>query len=267
MWFALALLLQPAFADEPLTEAQRDEQARTLFQEGRDNFNDGRFEEAVLNWEKAYALSERPLILFNLAEAYERVGEFDAALNALEAYRPHAEKSEEAQVDARIDSLRTRASIETKEKQAAEAEKKAKEAQLEAERLRAEELARKAQELEQQVGQKKPSIVGPVVVLGVGVAGLGVASVTGLGASSARRQLDDPAICAESGLCKAEAQDLVKRQSTQALITDVALIGGVAATAVGTVWLIRQLGAKKKAKTAWATPTPQGIQVGVAGAF
>lgn len=258
MWWLL-LALGTAQADE------NDDKAREMFTAGREMFNDGRFEEAIESWEGAWALSERPLIQFNLAEAYERVGRFEDALASLELYQPHAEASEKDQIVTRIGALRTRVEIEQSKESAAEAERLAREAQLEAERL-------KAQELQKQVaaqGKKGNSPIAPLVVTGLGVAMVGTGIAIGTTASSARRKLEDPELCTEALICKGDAESIAASQRSSALIADVTTIAGVAVTAAGTVWLLRQLKKPKPGTTVsfWAQPTTDGTTLGVAGAF
>lgn len=231
LWMILAAWANP-----------NDDRAKTLFQVGRESFAEGRFEEAINNWEDAYELSPRPLIQFNLAEAYERVGRFKDALVALQTYKPSAELDEIDRIDARIASLETRVSLQEREAAAAEAERLAREAQLEAERRKADELERRVAEAE----SKPPSLVPPLVVTGTGVAMIGVGVGTGLAALGTRGQISD--LCTADNLCKDDASPLVAKQRSQALVSDITTFGGIAVTGLGTAWLIRQLGKRGRKK-------------------
>jgi tetratricopeptide (TPR) repeat protein len=255
-WLALAM---PAFA------ADDDARARELFTTGRELYETGRYEEAITVWSESYDLSNKPLLLLNLANAYERAGQFENALEALTGYEPDAAPDEADEIAARITSLRTRAEVERKEREALEAEKRAREAELEAERRRAEELERRMAE------KGSPPPILPIAVTGVGVGLLATGTVSGLRASSARSTLKDPAVCGPSGLCTSEGEAAAKAQRNAALLADVTLATGLVATAVGGVLFVRHVGrARKKGgdgAALWASPTAGGAHLGVSGAF
>ncbi len=263
-WLGLLALAAPAWAAE-----DDDTRARELFATGRDLYDDGRYEEAITVWTEAYDLSDKPLLLLNLGNAYERAGQFQPALDALEGYLPHAEAVEVDELEARIGSLRTRAEVERKEREALEAEKRAKEAELEAERRRAEDLERQMAE----ASQKRPAPILPAVVTGAGVGLLATGTVSGIRAASARSTLNDPAVCGPSGICTSEAADAAKTQRSAALLADVTLATGVLATAAGGVLFVRHFtknrsSGEEGAKAAlWASPEVGGARVGVSGAF
>jgi tetratricopeptide (TPR) repeat protein len=107
--FLLASLL--TFAAVPGL-AQRasatDERARELYLLGDDLYSQGRYEEALAAFEEAYRLSERPLLLFNIANAQERSGQWQGAIESLERYLPHADEAERSRIESRIESLRRR---------------------------------------------------------------------------------------------------------------------------------------------------------------
>ena len=86
------LVASPAFAQPGAT----DERARELYLLGDDLYSQGRYEEALAAFEEAYRLSERPLLLFNIANAQERSGQWQGAIESLEGYLPHADEAERA---------------------------------------------------------------------------------------------------------------------------------------------------------------------------
>jgi tetratricopeptide (TPR) repeat protein len=63
-----------------------DEEARGLHLAGTAAFEGGRFEEALAHYERAYELSGRPELLFNVGVAAERLRRDERALEAFEAY-------------------------------------------------------------------------------------------------------------------------------------------------------------------------------------
>lgn len=61
-------------------------EARERFLRGEEAYARGDFETAIAEWEGAYARDPRPRLLYNLAQAYERVGRLQDAARALEGY-------------------------------------------------------------------------------------------------------------------------------------------------------------------------------------
>lgn len=89
-------------------DASLDQQARDLFNAGQTAFEAGRFEHARDYFRQAHQLSQRPQLLYNVAQAEDRLQNEDAALDAFEAYLealPDADNR--GAVRARIDALRT----------------------------------------------------------------------------------------------------------------------------------------------------------------
>ena len=69
MGLILSILLNISVAN-----AQEDEQvAKQLYLNGKMLFEEQRYEEAVIAWTKAYELSEKPVVLYNIAIAYEKL--------------------------------------------------------------------------------------------------------------------------------------------------------------------------------------------------
>ncbi len=99
-----ALAASPALAQE-ITAREHFARGTTAFQQG-DN------DAAITEWNAAYAEDPRPLIQYNLSQAFERAGRLPEAITALDTYLQHAEANDPNQPDARarIVSLRERIS-------------------------------------------------------------------------------------------------------------------------------------------------------------
>lgn len=81
--------------------------AREAFEAGREAYDRGRFQEALSHYERAYALSRLPKLLFNIGRAAESEGDMGLAIDAYEQYLqkvPNADNREF--VEARLDRLR-----------------------------------------------------------------------------------------------------------------------------------------------------------------
>ncbi len=82
-----------------------DEEARNLFEAGRSAFIDGRFEAALGHFQGAYELSERPVLLFNIASCLDRLRRDAEAVDYFERYLeaiPDAENRTEVEGRLRI---------------------------------------------------------------------------------------------------------------------------------------------------------------------
>jgi len=96
-----ALALALAALDPPLALgrdawAQTDpsvQRAREIFKKSEQSYRDGRFQEAVDLLTEAYRLDPKPVLLYNMARAYEGLGDNPRALDAYRRYlqsEPHA---------------------------------------------------------------------------------------------------------------------------------------------------------------------------------
>lgn len=111
LWLWLgAVAVAPALASAQETTADVDQGARSAFEKGRDAYDRGRFDEALSHFERAYELSPRPLLLFNIGRAAEADLQTEKAIRSYEAYlaaMPSAENREF--VETRLQKLRAQA--------------------------------------------------------------------------------------------------------------------------------------------------------------
>lgn len=105
----VALPSSMALAQSEDVSEENEERARLLFQAGDEHYANGRYEDALAAFEESYALSGHPLLLFNMANAQERMGLYDGAISSLERYLPDAEEGETSRIETRLESLRARA--------------------------------------------------------------------------------------------------------------------------------------------------------------
>ncbi len=98
---ALVLPVGTARGDDSATE-----EARQHFQRGRQLFDVGRWDDAAGEFEKAYALRNDPVFLYNMAQSYRRKGDAKRALDLYKNYLIKAPKSpQRAEVEERIEAL------------------------------------------------------------------------------------------------------------------------------------------------------------------
>ena len=101
--FVVATLCCPAAARAQAPDPGRDAEARLHFATGRDAFSRGDFATAVTEFERAYALSRRAQLLYNIGTTYERLHRWEEARSALQRYLDAvADAPDRAEVEGRI---------------------------------------------------------------------------------------------------------------------------------------------------------------------
>lgn len=100
----------PVEAQQP-TDSSEDEsqqRARQLFQNGAELYEEGWYEEAVLAFQEGYELSGAAPFLYNIANCYERLGNFDETLAYLLRYRAFVSGDEREVLNRRIRNIERR---------------------------------------------------------------------------------------------------------------------------------------------------------------
>src|SRR5438105_2670 len=136
-WASLVLVVSFApcawtsHADAQTKPERADQRARELFVKGDAAYAEARYEDALAAFQDAYELSGRPQLLFNIANALERLGRLPEAVDALEKYLASGKVKDQAVVQARLTNLKKRVDEQKKEeerKQRDEEERKRREA-------------------------------------------------------------------------------------------------------------------------------------------
>lgn len=130
----LCLLTAPGWAH---AQDGGDEEARALYAAGEVAYDEGRFEDALTQFQRAYELSGRPELLYNVGLAATNAGDERTALAALERYIAEIpDAPNRGIVEGRIANLRREIDEEDANERAAE-EERARQADDEAARARA----------------------------------------------------------------------------------------------------------------------------------
>ena len=88
------------------------ERAAELFEASAEAYRTGGFAEAARLLEEAYALHPLPVILYNLARAYESDGEYARAIQAYERYlADDPDASDRGAIERRIETLRAQVAL------------------------------------------------------------------------------------------------------------------------------------------------------------
>jgi tetratricopeptide (TPR) repeat protein len=251
---ALVLHASSAVADAP-TEGM-DREARSLFSAASSAYGEGRYESALEYFERAYALSGRPALLFNMAATADRLRRDEDALGWYRGYLEALPDSPNAtEVKARIAVLER--TIEARHAKAA--------ADAEAETVPEAPPAPEPREVDVS-GAPAPvpsrgKLVAGVASSGAGALLLVVGAATGGRALTLDRSLSercDPT-CAAS-----DEADLTRRDRLAAASTATLVTGAVAAAAGVTLLVLHLTGATKDREAAVAVAPLLGP--GVAGA-
>lgn len=200
----LALLLGTPNAHASSTD---DERARELYENGAILYEEGRYEDAVAAWQEAYRISQRPQLLFNIANAEERLGRYSEALDHLNRYRAFAAADERDTLDRRIANLERR--------------------------LAEQPVTPTPTPVSPEPKRHVPVV--PVVLFSLGGASAITGGVFAGLANNARGEAADLCIESDSNVwCPSAAETPIKHDSTDSLLADVSfgvaavsLIGGV----------------------------------------
>lgn len=214
-----ALLGSPvALAQSAPTEAQLA-QAKDLFMSGRTLYEEGRYEEAIQDWQESHRLSGEPVLLYNIANAYERLGDYDNAIRTLEQYKLAADPGERAAIERRVESLTIRRD------------------QLAAQQAPPETTTPPPSDPGTNVGTVEPSRppIAPIALMGVGVAGLGAGAAFGLSARGARAEASS--LCLD-GYCPDTAAEAISQDRRMSALADVGFVVGGVSLATGATLLL-----------------------------
>lgn len=228
---------QEAPATQPAPDPARDAEARSLFQRGDLAYTEGRYEAALALFEEAYALSQRPALLYNLANALEHLGRTQEAIDRLRAFLDHTAAEQRPVVERRIEALEARLARRERE---------------ETERERAER-----ERIEAELGaHRDPPVVlegrTPWAAIGLYTAGALLAG-GGLILGAVAQSTNDTALreCTTDRVCPSSVSADLDLGKTLALSADVTFGVAAALGIVGTVFLVIDLS---------AAPTPRVIE-------
>jgi hypothetical protein len=107
--FALLALIAAGGSAAAQTPAppEREAAARRAFEAGREAYDRGRFAEALGSFDRAYALSANPILLYNIGRAAEAELRTERAIGAYQAYLAALPKADNREfVEARLTKLR-----------------------------------------------------------------------------------------------------------------------------------------------------------------
>lgn len=222
--------IQPAAARslDPMDESE----ARSHFDAGYAYFQEARYDDALREFERAYDLSPRPALLFNMSQCYERLGRLDEAIRYLEQFiNTTPPPTDRAFQERRLSNLRARqesGTTDTTEPVELIAPDSARDVvSPSAESLQRSEPRHEEPEIEASSGRGLA-----YAFLGIGAVGLITMGVSGGLALSEKSRLQTD--CGSAGCPESETTSL----RTRALVADIGLGVGVAGAVVGLILLL-----------------------------
>ncbi len=240
-----------AAASEPDEQAANLKRAEELYRNGERLYTEGSYEAAILAFQESYELSREPQLLYNIGNAYERLGDFANSRRYLDQYRAFAPEKERDVLARRIQALDQR-----------QLEKERREREAAAAATKPEEPAKPAAPVGQPVEPKpieptpppaKPDRVfgpGAIALTAVTAVGLGVGIGFGVKALSTKRAaLDSCMMAGDRLLCSDTSSALIDSRRTQALVADIGFaVAGAAAIGLITVIAIKATRKQKSSK-------------------
>jgi tetratricopeptide (TPR) repeat protein len=263
---ALALALSPLTAATPtFAQSDTDARARELFENGARLYDEGLYNEAIAAWRAAYQLSpDKALLLYNMANAYERLGRYQEALDNLNRYRAVAPSEERETLERRMRAIERR--IEELKERASSAPEG--DPLLDASQSRMTVSTSSTSTAGTGAG---PHPAGIALIAGGGV-GLAVGGV--LGGLALQQRASARALCIDvaSGgtLCPSEAKAHIDQDRSLSLGGDIAMIAGGVALGAGVIILVVDAtsgGAKTSALRVLPSAGPGGAAVTLSGRF
>jgi hypothetical protein len=232
----LALSSTPSLAQG--TDAN-EARARELFENGSILYDEGRYNEAILAWREAWRISQRPLLLLNIANAQERLGSWREALESLNLYRVYARAEERDSLNRRIANLEERIrESETRARASAPPPQdpsvsnigpSASTSSAASTGPGGDPVVTTATEPTTPPSSRRTWV--PITLYGVGAAALGTGTVFAMLARDARSEAEGLCMGIASGeiLCPVEATDALDRDRLDSILADTGfLVGGLA---------------------------------------
>jgi tetratricopeptide (TPR) repeat protein len=102
----VALLMLPSHV-----AAQPENLAKNHYLAGKSYYQQGRYTEAIREFEEAHRLSNRPELLYNIAQAYEKLGNLEQAVKFLEQYLEAPDLSNRVAAEEHLKNLKARLKV------------------------------------------------------------------------------------------------------------------------------------------------------------
>jgi tetratricopeptide (TPR) repeat protein len=234
-----------------------------LYLDGDARYAEGDYEGARQRFEEAYRLSGRPALLFNIANALERMGRYEEALFHLRRYAASAPAELRERIDKRIAYL---------EERIARGEPAPGAGSASAQQAAASDGLNPQADAGPSPTPEPPPVDHTLRTVGYGLAGVGVAglvvgTVFALNFDSAKKDASGQCTSSEgSTLCPEAARDALARQDDRSLWADVTLGAGALLLGVG-AYLVIDDATSERPTAVRVSAGPLGGSLQVVGRF
>jgi tetratricopeptide (TPR) repeat protein len=267
------MLAQAVASGQTRYRSRADRRARALYLQGDRHYAAARYARALAAFTKAYRLSKRELLLYNMANACERMGRLTEAIKHLETYSASIEDDPDEldRITARVRALRrelgddpaSMSEARPDEQPPAPASTPAAPPLTEAGKAPRGDAVVATSVTPHDSGRGRR--IAGYSLLGVGAAGLATGVVFGVLALNSRQDAEDRC---EAGFCTGEARGPQQQYRTRALAADIAFGAAAVSAAVGTYLVLT--GYQKQSSerpSVSAGLTPGGVRVAVTHRF
>lgn len=257
----------PTTSDEKTANFNR---AKELYRNGERLYTEGSYESAILAFQESYELSKEPQLLYNIGNAYERLGDFANARRYLDQYRAFAPEKEREALSRRIQTLDQRQREKEQKERDAAAAAAAEKTNTPPQPVNTTTPAGPGKR--DDAAPKRDPIYGPAAIaLTAGVVlGLGLGVGFGVKANSEKKTALDGCMdgANEALFCSTASQDALAKRKTSALVADIGFaVAGAAAIGLITVIALKAVRKNKSSQRAQlvphAGPRGAGLTLGV----
>lgn len=246
---------EPAAADREVVEL--DAQANAAYQAGA-------YESAAKLFTELHERTKDPNYLYNISVCYDRMGELQKALDALDAYAAQAPDHDEDAVASKRRGLEIR--LETESREDTEDEESAEQDSA-PEPVPA---AAASTTDDEPIGRSKPLDIAGGVALGLGVTSVAIGIGLGVVSNDKKSQVESGCVQGDAGLiCPDDQRANSDDAKSFALGADIAIIAGGALAATGIALLVVNTVRAKKSRNVAVAPAlgPRMTGLAVAGHF
>jgi tetratricopeptide (TPR) repeat protein len=253
-----------ALADDKADKAK----AKTLYEEGLKHYNVAEWQDAIKAWKESYLLSKRPLLLFNIGQAYRLSGDCKQAQTFYDSYvREEPSPKNQSELDEAIALCAKQGADKPVDKPVTPVLQKPDPSNATPTGPVVAQGGPAEPQPPERVDSGPQTTGGGMRKIGIGVGAAGVVMLGagvffGLGASSASSDLDG--YMGEWGPDQQALEDKGKRYQSRAII--LTTVGAAAAIAGGVMFAI---GGPKQTESSTVTivPTNGGAAIGWTGQF
>ena len=253
----IALALAGAFSVAVLlvgsSASAQDERAQLHFRSGASYYEAGEYADALREFERAYALSERPALFYNFSLCYQSLNDLDNAVLYLGRYLSEVEDiSNRANLELRLQNLTRRRDEAAARSQAQQPTQQQPTQQQPTQQQPAQQQPTQPQPAQQAAPQPPTDSSAPssstadgdatagggvpgAAIASFVVAGVGLAGMITFGAMALGEQSSVESGCFATHSC---TQDDVSGMDTLALLSDIGLGVAVVGSALGLVFLL-----------------------------